>query len=425
VTSGATSALGNISMTGYDSTKLTSMVEKVTSGATGALGKISMTGYDAAALTGMMEKVTAGATGALGRISMTGYSSENLTGMMEKVTAGATGALGNISMTGYSSDNLSSMVAKVTAGATGALGNISMTGYTSADLTGMVTKITSGATGALGKISMTGYDSNDLSGMITKVTSGATGALGNISMAGYSSDNVTAFTSTITTSVTSSLSNITMTGYDPTNIPTDITNSVTTGASAGALVFLGSDNVTGTYSSIWGGATPSGGCIDNSTALSAYSSILPSGTVSFKNQNIITSSRSFTKKYSYYSDSSCSTKTGHIKYGHTNLIVNPVAVTGLSTGSSRPSSAYKVQYSKLNVISKGKTSTAVSFLNTFVGMTHSLDVEQTKPDSGTIYNIWATGTAGGVNLLFIGTEDETYPYTYPTDWGSYDETFFK
>ena len=42
-----------------------------------------------------------------------------------------------------------------------------------------------------------------------------------------------------------------------------------------------------------------------------------------------------------------------------------------------------------------------------------------------IYNIWATGTAGGVNLLFIGTEDETYPYTYPTDWGSYDETFFK
>jgi len=346
--------------------------------------------------------------------------------MMEKVTAGATGALGNISMTGYSSDNLSSMVAKVTAGATGALGNISMTGYTSADLTGMVTKITSGATGALGKISMTGYDSNDLSGMITKVTSGATGALGNISMAGYSSDNVTAFTSTITTSVTSSLSNITMTGYDPTNIPTDITNSVTTGASAGALVFLGSDNVTGTYSSIWGGATPSGGCIDNSTALSAYSSILPSGTVSFKNQNIITSSRSFTKKYSYYSDSSCSTKTGHIKYNYRDLTIGS-SVSGLTAGSepTRPTSAYKVQYSKLNVISKGKTSTAVSFLNTFVGMTHSLDVEQTKPDSGTIYNIWATGTAGGVNLLFIGTEDETYPYTYPTDWGSYDETFFK
>ena len=44
------------------------MVEKVTSGATGALGKISMSGYDAADLSGMMEKVTAGATGSLGKI---------------------------------------------------------------------------------------------------------------------------------------------------------------------------------------------------------------------------------------------------------------------------------------------------------------------------------------------------------------------
>ena len=52
-----------------------------------------MTGYDAADLTGMMEKVTSGATGALGDISMTGYSSDNLSSMVEKVTSGATGAL--------------------------------------------------------------------------------------------------------------------------------------------------------------------------------------------------------------------------------------------------------------------------------------------------------------------------------------------
>ena len=270
---------------------------------------------------------------------------------------------------------------------------------------------------------MTGYDSADLSGMVTNITSGATGALGNISMTGYSSDNVTAFTATITTSVTSSLSNITMTGYDPTNIPTDITNSVTTGASAGALVFLGSDNVTGTYSSIWGGATPSGGCISNSTALTAYSSILPSGTVGFKHQKIITSSRSFTKKYSYYSDSSCSTKTGHIKYNYRDLTIGS-SVSGLTAGSSptRPTSAYKVQYSKLNVISKGKTSTAVSFLNTFVGMTHSLDVEQTIPASGTMKNIWATGTAGSLTLLFIGSESSS---TYPTVWSYSDEVAYK
>ena len=196
-----------------------------------------------------------------------------------------------------------------------------------------------------------------------------------------------------------------------------------TGTTASGTISGAAQEWTGLYNMSWSGAEPSGGCIDNSTALSAYSSILPSGTVSFKNQKIITSSRSFTKMYSYYSTANCSTKTGHIKYNYRDLTIGS-SVSGLTAGSepTRPTSAYKVQYSKLNVISKGKTSTAVSFLNTFVGMTHSLDVEQTKPDSGTIYNIWATGTAGGVNLLFIGTES---PSTYPTGWTSNDEISFK
>ena len=43
------------------------MVEKVTSGATKALGNISMSGYDSGDLSGMMEKVTAGATKSLGK----------------------------------------------------------------------------------------------------------------------------------------------------------------------------------------------------------------------------------------------------------------------------------------------------------------------------------------------------------------------
>ena len=62
----------------------------------------------------MMEKVTAGATGALGQISMEGYSSSNLTTMLSKITSGATSALGDIEMEGYSSNNLSLMVEKIT-----------------------------------------------------------------------------------------------------------------------------------------------------------------------------------------------------------------------------------------------------------------------------------------------------------------------
>jgi hypothetical protein len=432
VTAGATGALGNISMTGYDASDLTGMMEKVTAGATGALGNISMTGYDSSDLSGMMEKVTAGATGALGNISMTGYSSDNLSSMMEKVTAGATGALGSIVMTGYSSDNLSGMMEKVTAGATGALGMITMVGYDSSDLSGMVTKIASGATGALGKISMDGYDSSDLSGMVTKISSGTTGALGKISMDGYSSDNVSAFTSIIATSVTNSASDITMlnadgTTYDPRT--DNFTSSITSGASSATLVFLGSDNVTGTYSTTWGGATPSGGCIDNANgALDVWESLMPLATEGFKIQKIITSSTSFTKKYSFYTGDNCSTETGYVKYGYKDLTVG-AAVTGLTAGSgpSRPTSAYKVKYSKLNMITKGNTPLAVAYLNTYfyhqLGMTHTSGVEQTNLASGTLYDIWATGVSGGNTWLFSKWDPSTT--AYPTDWSQNDDISFK
>ena len=105
----------------------------------------------------------------------------------------------------------------------------------------------------------------------------------------------------------------------------------------------------------------------------------------------------------------------------TNLTVDaaPVLVTALSP---RPGTAYRVQYSRLNVISKGKTSAAVSFLNTFVGRTHSLDVEQTNPMSGTLYNIFATGTAGSLTLLFIGDGSQS---AYPTGWTQGDDVSYK
>ena len=384
----------------------------------------------------MMEKVTSGATGALGNITMADYDATDLSGMMEKVTSGATGALGNISMFGYSSDNLSSMVEKVTAGATGAMGNITgMSTFNATYLTGMMEKVTSGATGALGNITMVDdngskFDSSDLSGMLSKIASGSIVGLGGLSMDGYSSDNISAMTTSITTSVTNSVSGIKMlntdgTTYDPST--DNFTSSISAGTSAGTLVFLGSDNVSGTYSTIYGGATPSGGCISNSTALAMWTSLMPSGTAGFKIQKIFTSSSSFTKKYSFYSDSSCSTSTGYIKYGYKNIIVNPVAVTGLTAGvgPSRPTSAYQVKYEKLNMITKGNTSLAVTFLNTLaLGITHTSGVEQTNPNCcGIFYDIWATEVSGGNTLLYSAWDPSITGY--PADWSSRDDISFK
>jgi hypothetical protein len=49
-------------------------------------------------------------------------------------------------------------------------------------------------------------------------------------------------------------------------------------------------------------------------------------------------------------------------------------------------------------------------------------VEQTNPSSGTMYNIFATGTAGSLTLLFIGSESSS---TYPPGWQSSDDVSYK
>ena len=114
----------------------------------------------------MVSSVTAGATSALGQISMTGYSSDNLSTMVSNVTAGATSALGQISMTAYSSDNLSLMVSKVTEGSVIGLGNIQMKGYTSDNVSSMITNIISSATSSLSNIVMAGFNPDNISSEI-------------------------------------------------------------------------------------------------------------------------------------------------------------------------------------------------------------------------------------------------------------------
>ena len=71
----------------------------------------------------------------------------------------------------------------------------------------------------------------------------------------------------------------------------------------------GNSDLSGTFNVSWGGATPSGGCIDNSYAISAFS--FPSETKGIKYQFIITSSSTFTLSISTYSDASCSTITSY------------------------------------------------------------------------------------------------------------------
>ena len=126
-----------------------------------------MTGYDSSKLSGMVEKVSSGATSALGNIQMTGFSSDNLSSMVSKVTSGATSGLGNIQMTGFSSDNISSLTTNITSSTTSALSNISMAGFNPDNISSEITNsVSSGAS-----IGMTNLQSKSSAPLITSVVS--------------------------------------------------------------------------------------------------------------------------------------------------------------------------------------------------------------------------------------------------------------
>jgi hypothetical protein len=374
------------------------MVEKVTSGATGALGRISMTdssgggSFDVNDLAGMIENVTAGATSALGYISMTGsgagtFDASDLSGMMAKITAGATGALGNISMDNYTSANLELMVSKVTAGATGALGKIKQrdgtdfAGYSSDNLTSMVEQVSAGATGALGKISMTGsgagtFDSTDLKGMMEKINAGAGDGLANIIMDDYSPDNVSHLTIKIKSGGSGALGDIRMEGYNHDNISSTYTNAFTTAYD-------------GTYNRLT--STNSVCTILDSTSSAKY-------TVVFSGTNL----KEITKDY----NGGCSAKEGeHVSYS-TFVLGDNVTVTKNSDNSSvsaQKITKTKTKHTYMVMNADGLNSASACGFSDWEANV-AKDISSVINQTGCASGLPAIGTVDKTVILMIGSD---------------------
>jgi len=169
-------------------------------------------------------------------------------------------------------------------------------------------------------------------------------------------------------------------------------STTASGTITGLKTTMGVDNVTGTYSMSWYGATPTAGCIDNGTAVSTmigYNAI-PSDSVNFKMQHIVTSSTSFTSKITYYSDNnSCDTVSGYHATSYTNVTVGD-NVTPASS-SPYPNYGTKVSYKDTCFMAKGVTDTATAFINAMSNVSGAVTgTELNKSGSGsTYYNIMA------------------------------------
>ena len=196
-------------------------------------------------------------------------------------------------------------------------------------------------------------------------------------------------------------------------------STTASGTLTGLKTTMGVDNVTGTYNLSWQGATPTAGCISSGavTEMIGYGGI-PSDSLNFKNQLIVTSSTSFTELVTYYSDNnSCATVSGYHATSNTNFTVGD-NITMATAPSPYPTYGTKVSYKATCFMAKGVTDTATAFLNsmsTVIGAVTGTELNQ-EDNGNTYYNIMAVNdnhTANAYDWLFMGEgSTSAYPDNY-------------
>jgi hypothetical protein len=198
-----------------------------------------------------------------------------------------------------------------------------------------------------------------------------------------------------------------------------------TGTTASGTV-TGIDNLTGIFNTSYFGQEPSGGCIDNSSAITTYLALtaVPSDTLAFKKQMIFTSSTTFTESLQYYSDASCATLTGYFNLLYADVLVGD-SLSGLSAGSNpaKPTTAKKVSYTHPSMNLKSNTDTTTAFFNSTLGSSNlatlgftqgtELVIPITTPESNV--NIWETSAMSGSSKTYLFTGSSAGS-TYPTGW---------
>ena len=187
-------------------------------------------------------------------------------------------------------------------------------------------------------------------------------------------------------------------------------STTASGTLTGMTSTMGVDNMTGTYSLAWEGATPTAGCIDNGTviALIIGYDAAPSDTLNFKYQVIVTSSTSFTDIKTYYSDNnSCATVSGYHATSYTNFTVGD-NITMATAPDGYPTYGTKVSYKDTCFMAKGVTDTATTFINAMSNVSGAVTgTELNKSGSGsTYYNIVA---------LKDNSSEDNYDWFYAAD----------
>ena len=179
----------------------------------------------------------------------------------------------------------------------------------------------------------------------------------------------------------------------------------------------------GTFYHSWYGASPSNGCIDNSSAISAFSTMVPSASNSVKHALVITGDGyGFTDTWHFYSDTACAVETGFTSFSYGPPLATSDNITISSPTSGYPAVATKVIYENARVCALAETAAVETMIEAKFGGDVDLTIgtvfdSANDPDNNT--NIWAVlDNITGQTINWFYTSSALDNGAYPNNWSS-------
>ncbi len=175
----------------------------------------------------------------------------------------------------------------------------------------------------------------------------------------------------------------------------------------------------GTFYHSWYGASPSNGCIDNSSAISAFSTVVPSDSNSVKHALVITGNGyGFTDTWHFYSDTACAVETGFVSFSYGPPLATSDNITIASPPEGYPSVATKVTYENDYKCFLAETDAVETKIESLFGGNISLTKGTVyDADNGTDNNtvLW-TVLDNITTINWFYTEDNEIANTYPDNF---------
>ena len=207
-----------------------------------------------------------------------------------------------------------------------------------------------------------------------------------------------------------------------------VTEACTYGeAASGTVSGLKGANASGTFYHSWYGQEPSDGCIDNSSAMSAFSQLVASGTKGVKHAAIIQGNgNAFMDSWSFYMGDNCTKQSGFMSFYKDNLTVGDNISIAVNDESGYPLEATKVLYKDNYICVLAETAAQETTLETLFrgGLSLTVGTVVDSPDGtvGAMDNdtvLWTVlDNISSTTLNYFYTEDNeeaTYPDNFTDD----------